>query len=409
MDIIMIFGVFIFGILFLFLASVLLISIFSIFKKDNYKKYEPNVSVVIPCYNEEKNIEETLNAVFESEYPLKKLEVIVVDDGSTDGTLNVLQSYGRNIIIIQGKHGGKSDALNLGCKTAKNEIILSVDADTLIGKGSISKLVLPFQIDKVAATKGSCLVKNKNSFLGLFQNVEYNYNNLIKRSFSSVFNNGIWFFGAFACYRKSVLAKLGYFKKDTVTEDADISLEIYKNGYKTINVHDAYGYVLVPSNIKDFVKQRTRWWMGVLQALKKNKLFSFKSSPSIQFLYYNQYWWSFYAIVSIPLIIYQYSYWFPYGSLYDIFMYIFRWFTLTGPFYVIYKIPEWGVSLYNIFGVVAGLISILLIFVSIFMFNDRKNMRNLIGVFFYFPYTIGLNIIILISLIKIRFLKRQYF
>ena len=405
----MIFGVFIFGILFLFLASVLLISIFSIFKKDNYKKFEPDVSVVIPCYNEEENIKETLDAVFESKYPLKKLEVIVVDDGSTDGTLKILQSYERNIKIIQGKHGGKSDALNLGCKAAKNEIILSIDADTLIGKGSISKLVLPFQIEKVAATNGSCLVQNKNSILGLFQNVEYNYNNLIKRSFSSVFNNGIWFFGAFACYRKSVLHKLNYFKKDTVTEDADISLEIYKYGYKTMNVYDAYGYVLVPTNFKDLFKQRTRWWMGVLQALKKNKLFSFKSSPSIQFLYYNQYWWSFYAIVSIPLIIYQYSYWFPKGSFYEIFMYTFRWFTVTGPFYVIYKISEWGISLYNIFGVTAGLISVLLILVSIFMFNDRKNPLNLIGVFFYFPYTIVLNIIILISLIKMKFLKRQYF
>ena len=252
-------------------------------------------------------------------------------------------------------------------------------------------------------------MQNKNSILGLFQNVEYNYNNLIKRSFSSVFNNGIWFFGAFACYRKSVLHKLNYFKKDTVTEDADISLEIYKYGYKTMNVYDAYGYVLVPTNFKDLFKQRTRWWMGVLQALKKNKLFSFKSSPSIQFLYYNQYWWSFYAIVSIPLIIYQYSYWFPKGSFYEIFMYTFRWFTVTGPFYVIYKISEWGISLYNIFGVTAGLISVLLILVSIFMFNDRKNPLNLIGVFFYFPYTIVLNIIILVSLIKIRFLKRQYF
>ncbi len=409
----MLFGVFVFGILFLFLGSVLLISIFSIFKKDNYEEYEPEVSVVIPCYNEEENIKETLDAVFESGYPLEKLEVIVVDDGSTDNTLDVLAGYNRTcknrIKIIKGKHSGKSEALNLGSKEASNEIILTIDADTLIAKGSIIKLVLPFQNQKVAATNGSCLVRNKNTLLGLFQNVEYNYNNLIKRSFSSLFNNGIWFFGAFACYRKSILVDLGYFKKDTVTEDADISLEIYKNGYKTINVHDSYGYVLVPESIKDFVKQRTRWWIGVLQALKKNDLFSIKSSPSIQFLYYNQYWWSVYAIISLPLIAYQYSYWFPQESLYEIFMYTFRWFTLTGPFYVIYKIPEWGVSVYNIFGVTAGLISIVLIFASVFMFKDRKNIRNIVGIFFYFPYTIALNIIILISLVKMRFMKRQYF
>ncbi len=244
----------------------------------------------------------------------------------------------------------------------------------------------------------------------MFQNIEYHYNNLIRKSFSVLFNNGIWFYGAFACYRKDILKKIGYFKKDSMTEDADIALEIYSAGYKTINVHDAFGYVLVPSTFRAFIKQRTRWWAGVLQALKKNKnLFSRKSSPSILFLFINQYWWSFYAIVSFPIILYQFSYWLPNISFFPIFGYTFRWFSLLGPFYVLYNIPEGWLSIYNIFGVFSGIISALLITKSLYIFKERLHLKNLIGIFFYFPYTIILNTIIVISLLSMVLFRKKYF
>jgi len=412
MELIMLLGSFVFALLFLFLLFVFIASMLSLFKKEIVVEYEPKISIIIPCYNEEKNILKCLDAIASSDYPKKKMEIIVVDDGSTDNTLNILKGYSKkNLIkIVKGTHEGKSESLNRGAKKASNEFIVAVDADTLLERATLRKLIQPFADPKTGATNGSCIVRNKGSLLGMFQNIEYHYNNLIRRSFSLLFKNGIWFFGAFAGYRKSVLEKIGYFKKDSLTEDTDIALEIYSAGYKVLNVHDAIGHVLAPSTLKGFYKQRSRWWIGVLQSLKKNRhLFSYNSSPSILFLFISQFWWSFYALASMPLIAYQFYYWLPSSSFYEIASYTFRWFTATGPLYVIYKIPEWGISLYSIFGVLSGLISIVLIITAIFVFKEKLRLKNIVGIFFYFPYTIVLNTIIVISLFKIIFLKQRYF
>jgi cellulose synthase/poly-beta-1,6-N-acetylglucosamine synthase-like glycosyltransferase len=415
MDIIMVFGVWIFFILFAFLMLITVSVVISFFKKDKYEYYEPNVSIVIPCYNEEKNIAECLDSVYNLDYPKEKIEVIVVDDGSKDSTLNILESYKnkhQNLIILKGKHEGKSVSLNLGVKKSSYDFIMTVDSDTIIEKDSLKKLVRPFLDSNIGATNGSCVAKNSNSILAVFQRIEYHYNNLVRRSFSVLFKNGIWFFGAFACYRKSVLEKIGYFKTDTMTEDMDTAMEIYSAGYRTINVYDALGFTVVPHKLKPFFKQRMRWWIGALQTLKKNKsLFSMKSSPSIIFLFVSQYWWSFYAVISLFLIAYQVNYWLPYNtdSFVSLFMYLFRWFSLAGPVYVLYKIPVWGVSWYNIFGVLSGVISVALIIKSVYMFKDRLDIKNILGIFFYFPYTIILNTVIIVSLIKITFLNKSYF
>ena len=149
-----------------------------------------------------------------------------------------------------------------------------------------------------------------------------------------------------------------------------------------------------------------------MQALKKNKsLLSRKSSPSILFFFINQYWWSLYAVISLPLIVYQFNYWLPYNTetFSMAFLYTFRWFSLLGPIHVLYMIPEWGISSYSIFGVLSGIITAVLITKSLFMFRERLSIRNVMGIFFYFPYTIVLNTIIIISLLKIKFLKRPYF
>jgi len=408
-------GIWIFAVLFAFIMLVFTTAIVSVFKKDEYSDYEPKVSVIIPCYNEEKNIEGCLDSIYAADYPKKKMEVIVIDDGSKDNTLKILKEYKekqKDLVILNGHHNGKSDALNLGVKKASHEIIFAVDADTIVEGDSLKKLVRPFTDKTVGATNGSCVAKNSDTMMSVFQRIEYHYNNLVRRSFSVLFKNGIWFFGAFACYRKDALKKIGYFKKDTMTEDMDTSMEIYSAGYRTINVYDALGYTIVPSTMKSFFRQRARWWMGALQTLKKNKsLFSANSSPSILFLFISQYWWSFYAVISFPLIGYQVYYWLPYnmGSFYSLFMYLFRWFSMLGPIYVLYKIPEWGISLYNIFGVMSYVVSVFLIVSSIYMFKDKLGIKNFLGIFFYFPYTIILNTVIIVSLIKLIFLKKKHF
>jgi len=414
-DIIMVFGAVIFAILFAFLLFIAIAIILSFFIKEKYPEFEPKVSIIIPCFNEEKKIAACLTAVYALDYPKEKQEVIVVNDGSTDNTLHILQEIKKDhpeLQIIEGDHNGKSESLNLGLAQSSYDILMCLDADTIADPQLLKKLVRPLVIDDIGATNGSVFAKNNNSIIGMFQRIEYHYNNLIRKGFSSVFKNGIWFFGAFACYKKSVLKEIGLFKRDTMTEDMDIAMEIYKAGYRTINVSDALGYTEVPSSLLRLFEQRSRWWIGGMQSLHKNRiLFSKKSNTSILFLFVNQVWWTFFALISFPLIAYQVYYWLPYNteSFTMVFLYLFRWFSLAGPVYVLYMIPEWGLSFLNIFGVMAGVISTVLIVKAIYLFKDKLHIRNIIAIFFYFPYTIILNTIIVISLLRVAIIKKKYF
>lgn len=410
-NLIMLLSSILFGILFSFLLFIFSVFLISRFFKRTYGEFEPKVSILVPAYNEEKNIRDCLDSIYSSDYPKNKMEVIVVDDGSIDGTIGILKNYG-NIKILKQNHLGKVEALNLGSKHASSQFILTVDADTILDRSCIMELLKPFSSRLIGATTGNNNVRNQKSVISAFQNVEYHFSNLIRDSFSTVFNNGIWFSGSVACYRKSVLNKIGYFKKDTLAEDQDVALEIKKAGFRAINVPKAIGYTKVPTKIKELYRQRSRWWIGTLQSIVKNKeMFSIKSSPSLLFLCINQFWWSFYAFLSLPLIIYQVNYWLPYntGGFFSLFWYLFKWFSLLGPVYVIYHIPEFGISLYSIFGVLSGLMTTVLSIAALRQFKDKISLRNIFAIFFYFPYTIVLNIIILISLLKHKFWEKSFY
>ena len=224
-DIIMEMSSVLFIILFSFLAFIFVIFLISRFIKKKNFDFEPEISIIVPVFNEEKNIGECLDAILNSDYPEKKMEVIVIDDGSTDKTKDILKRY-EKVNVLEQSHLGKAEALNLGVSKARYDFVLTIDADTIIDKSCIKEIVRPLADENIGATTGNSKVKNNNSIMGIFQNIEYHYNNLIRHCFSTVFNNGIWFFGALAAYRKSLLNDVGSFKKDTLTEDMDMALEI---------------------------------------------------------------------------------------------------------------------------------------------------------------------------------------
>ncbi len=400
-----------FAVLFVYIVLIFLLYLISTFFNRKAKDFKPDVSIVVPAYNEEKNIKECLSSICSLNYPKNKLEVIVVDDGSKDSTISIIRKF-KNVKLVKQRHLGKVEALNSGVRNSSFPFIFTVDSDTTPGKDCLRDLIRPFADKNIGATTGNNRVKNSNSLLTWFQAIEYSMGNLIRNSFSTTFNNGIWFSGSLACYRRSVLERVGFFKKDTMAEDQDIALEIKKAGYKTICVSTACGHTIVPSTIMGLYRQRVRWWIGALQSMIKNKeLFSISSSPSIIFLYVNQFWWSFYAFLSLPLIIFQISYWLPYNSqsAFSLLNYLFRWFSLMGPAYVIYKIPEWGVSSYTIFGVLSGIITTLLSLLALRMFKEKITFKNMFAIFFYFPYTIVLNIMILVTLLRHKFWKSSFY
>jgi cellulose synthase/poly-beta-1,6-N-acetylglucosamine synthase-like glycosyltransferase len=416
-------------ILLLFITFTGVIILISLFKKPKYKKYAPKVSIVIPVHNESKNIEKCLKKIFSSTYPKNMYEIIVVDDGSTDNTVQLVHRF-KDVKLINMAHGGKSAALNHGIKNCRYDIVLTIDADTMLQREALAKIVVPFSDASVGAAIGTYKVGNRKNMLTAFQVIEYSYNNLIRMGFSRLFKDSVWFYGAMSCYRKSALENVGRIHADTLTEDMDVAIRLQNKGYKIIHVHDAYSTTVVPETIKGFFNQRIRWWTGVLQSMRKNSKQSYKnifqrknvsdvskqSKIPLIFVYLSQWWWSIFALVSFPMFLIQIMYWLPYNlaTFMDTFMYLFRWFSLLGPVYSIYMIPEWGVNFFSIFGILAGLISVTFIIVSVTIFRDNVRpdnvgLREMLAIFFYFPYTLMLNTVILVSVAKYIFADARGF
>lgn len=412
-------GILVSAVLFLFLSFLLCTYLASQWreKKRGAGMHQPPVSIIIPMYNEEKTIESSLRSIFESSYPAEKLQVIVVDDCSSDNTLGVVRDlqtkFRWKMMILPVPHAGKAMALNAGVEKARNELVLTLDADVCVGKNTICDLVENHSDPLVAATNCVARVHFPRTFLECYQAIEYSLNNLIRISFSRVFGNSIWFFGACACYKKSILTKLGGFKRDTLTEDMDICLEMYKAGFRIVTVPSAMIETEACRSIKELALQRMRWYYGALQALHKNNhiLRSQWTAPPVMFLYFNQWWWTFFAFISFPLFVYQIQFWLPpLSEILWVILYFLRWFSFAGPLYVLWKIPEWGINFANIFGVTSGIITMFLSLAALRMGSVKIGPKIFLALFLYFPYTILLNFIVVMGVVRYRFLgKKKYF
>lgn len=300
---------------FLFYSAILLgilrLVVFVFLSRKQVKKYKeteidpnytPFVSVVIAAYNEEKVIGKTIESILSSNYPA--FEILIIDDGSKDGTATVVHaSYSNNpfVRLVTKENGGKSSAVNLGIKKAQGEIVVVLDADTLIAENAISLLVNHFKDENVAAVSGNVKVGNKGNLLTKWQHIEYVTGfNLERRAFAAL--NCITVVpGAIGAWRKSAVEEAGYFQEDTLAEDTDITLTLLRNGKKIEFEEKAYAFTEVPEDIKSLAKQRYRWIYGTLQCLWKHRgaLFN-KKNHSLGYIALPNMWLFqyFYQIIS---------------------------------------------------------------------------------------------------------------
>lgn len=359
---------------------------------------EPPVSVMIPAYNEEGNIGRCLDAVLAAGYPTEKLDIIVVDDGSTDATREIVRSY-PGVRLLGQDHRGKVEALNTAVRNARHEFLVAVDADTLLRPGSISEIVRPLADSRVGAVTGVAKVRNPRRLLGWFQSIEYLINAFSRESFAALFQVSPGICGALACYRRSLLQRIGGLKADTAAEDFDVALELAARGFSVLAARGAVGYTRVPDTLSGLVRQRVRWMKGCMQCFVKHRALLRSGNPTLTYLVATQIFWIVYALVSLPLIAYNFIYWLPlyWGSLLDGSLYLLRWCSLVGPVYMILKIPEWGINNTYFFGVIAGLLSPILMLVALFRY-DRLTARTALAIFFYFPYTLLLSTMMMGSL-----------
>jgi cellulose synthase/poly-beta-1,6-N-acetylglucosamine synthase-like glycosyltransferase/spore germination protein YaaH/peptidoglycan/xylan/chitin deacetylase (PgdA/CDA1 family) len=238
----------------------------------DHPEFQPLVSVLIPAYNEEEVIVYTVNSVLESDYP--KLEVIVVDDGSTDGTGDLLDSqFGKNpaVRIIHQPNSGKPAALSHALAEASSGILVTIDADTAVEANAITKLVRHFVNPRVGAIAGNVKVGNRISWLTRWQALEYvTSQNLEKRAFD-LLNCIPVVPGALSAWRAEAINDAGGFSADTVAEDTDLTMTIRRAGWKISYEEEAIGWTDAPETAAALVRQRFRWTFGTLQAFWKHR------------------------------------------------------------------------------------------------------------------------------------------
>ncbi len=233
--------------------------------------FRPPVSVIIAAYNEEKVIVRTVSSILSNGYD--DLEMIAVDDGSHDGTLEVLRrNFGDNprVRILSQPNGGKSSALNNAIAHARHEILIAVDADTIFRAGAIGKLVHHFASPAVALSQAT-RAGNRNRWITRFQSIEYIYGFNLDRRALDLLNAITVVPGAVGAWRKEPIVKLGGFGGDTLAEDTDLTLKIRRAGYQIRYEQDAVAFTEAPEDTRGLAKQRFRWAFGTLQAAWKHR------------------------------------------------------------------------------------------------------------------------------------------
>jgi cellulose synthase/poly-beta-1,6-N-acetylglucosamine synthase-like glycosyltransferase len=234
--------------------------------------YRPLVSVIIPARNEEKVIGSTIRSVLESDYEPK--EVVVVDDGSTDRTFEIASIYqGPKVKVLRRELGGrgKARALNFGLRFARGEVIVLMDADTIISRDAIKELVRKLQDPRVSAVAGNVMVRNKVNLLTKLQAIEYIATFHLFRKGLSVLGAVPIISGALGAFRRNVLESSGLYDIDTLTEDFDVTLKALKSGKIVQASSYALAFTEAPEKLKSLYRQRLRWYRGAYEVLIKHR------------------------------------------------------------------------------------------------------------------------------------------
>jgi peptidoglycan-N-acetylglucosamine deacetylase len=235
--------------------------------------YSPTVAVIVPAYNEEKVIVQTITSLLASDHP-PNFEIVVIDDGSKDQTYNRVKeifSDEPRVRLFSKANGGKPAALNFGVTHTQAEIVIALDADTIFARDTISKLVRHFADPQIGAVAGNAKVGNRLNLLTRWQALEYiTSQNLDRRAFN-LLNCITVVPGAVGAWRRELVVEAGGFTDETLAEDADLTMAIRKIGYSIVYEDEAMALTEAPDTVRGFVKQRYRWMYGTLQAAWKHK------------------------------------------------------------------------------------------------------------------------------------------
>lgn len=265
----------------------------------------PLVSVLIPCFNEEKVIAASVARILESDW--KNLEVLVLDDGSKDRTAEEVRAHFAHdprVTLLSFENGGKARAVNRGLAVAKGEFVVALDADTLFPPETIGRLARWFQDPDIGAVAGNAIVGNRLNIVTRWQALEYvTAQNLERRALAALGAVTV-VPGAVGAWRKSVLDALGGYPSDTLAEDQDLTIACQRAGWKVAFDPEARAYTEAPDTVSGLLKQRFRWSFGTLQCVWKHRQAMFNTkAPVLGFVALPQIWlFQIVLAVAAPLV-----------------------------------------------------------------------------------------------------------
>ena len=233
-------------------------------------RYLGPVSVIVPAYNEAANIAATVTSLVGNDYP--RIEVIVVDDGSTDGTADIVRRLRLpNVYVITQPNAGKPAALNNGIAHARSDILVLVDGDTVFEQDTVGRLIQPLADPGVGAVSGNTKVANRHGLLGRWQHLEYVIGFNLDRRMFEVAECITTVPGAIGAFRRAAVIDVGGVSEQTLAEDTDFTMAIIRAGWRVVYQPDAIAWTEAPSSLRQLWRQRYRWCYGTMQAMWKHR------------------------------------------------------------------------------------------------------------------------------------------
>ncbi|MDQ0118789.1 glycosyltransferase [Pseudarthrobacter sp902506025] len=226
-------------------------------------------TVIVPAYNESAGIEAAVLSILASTHPV---EVIVVDDGSTDGTADIVEALDLpGVTVIRKENGGKPSALNAGIQAASHDLVVMVDGDTVFEPDTVRALIQPFADPRVGAISGNTKVANRGGILGAWQHIEYVVGFNLDRRLFDVAECMPTVPGAIGAFRIEALRNVGGVSDDTLAEDTDLTMALCRDGWRVVYQEDARAWTEAPATLGALWRQRYRWCYGTLQAMWKHR------------------------------------------------------------------------------------------------------------------------------------------
>jgi len=349
-------------------------------KKPKRSNWEPTVSIVMPAYNEGEYLAKCIESVLAVDYPTRKLDILVVDDGSTDNTLAVARRFeGGPVRIFTKKNEGKGAALNFGISKARGELLATMDADSYLTKNTLKDLLPYFEDPEVMAVTPAVKIRESSSWLKEFQRVEY-LMILFSRKLLSFIDSVPVTPGPFSIFRTKVFKEVGGFDEHNLVEDQEIALRIQSHNYKIRSSLSADVYTEPPHEVKSLLHQRVRWQRG---GLRNYWRYSFMIKP--EYGDFGMYFvpLNFATIIAFFLVL---------GLMINV--------LLSTPVYIGYiwaNVLGFNISMFTFIGAFVVIASTIFLYLALKSFdNEKVRLRYILSfIVFYWFLAVGYNVITL--------------